>query len=193
MAVRIETLDGVGVSAALEELAALRMQVFREFPYLYEGDAAYEAQYLRAYRDNPNAVMVVARDGGRIVGAATGMPLADHGDATQMQGPCPAQDSVFYCAESVLLPDYRGQGIGHRFFDLREDAARAGGFAHSLFCAVIRPADHPLRPAGYRPLDGFWRKRGYAPVDGLTATFCWPDLGQAENSPHVLQAWMRAL
>ena len=77
-----------------------------------------------------------------------------------------AAEDVFYCAESVLQERYRGQGVGHRFFDLREAHARALGFSWSVFCAVIRPQQHPLRPAGYRPLDPFWRRRGYAPLTG---------------------------
>ncbi len=88
--------------------------------------------------------------------------------------------SIFYCGELVLDPAYRGHGLGHRFFDLREAHARAlGGFHSITFCAVVRPPDHPLRPAEYRPLDAFWRKRGYAPVDGLIASFSWKDIDQA--------------
>ena len=81
--------------------------------------------------------------------------------------------SVFYFGESVLLPEYRGQGIGHAFFDHREAAARAWGASRASFCAVIRPPDHPARPAGYVPLDAFWAKRGYAPVPGLIGEFTW--------------------
>ena len=55
---------------------------------------------------------------------------------------------TFYCGESVLLPDYRGRGVGHRFFDLREAQARKIGRRWCCFCAVIRPDDHPLRPPG---------------------------------------------
>ena len=35
---------------------------------------------------------------------------------------------------SVLLPQYRGIGLGHRFIDLREDHARAMGRSHVAFC-----------------------------------------------------------
>lgn len=191
--VRVERLSGPAVEGALEDLARLRVQVFRAFPYLYDGDPANEAHYMRSYRDNPRAVLIVARDGARIVGAATAMPLGDHGDATQMTGTLPPADQIFYCAESVLLPEYRGQGIGHAFFDHRETEARMQGFAYTLFCGVIRPADHPLRPQGYRPLDAFWRKRGYAPVPGVTASFDWTDVDQTQQSSHILQAWMRRL
>ena len=190
---KIERLKGDAVDAALDDLARLRITVFRDFPYLYDGDLDYERRYMRSYQDNPRAVLVAARDGDRVVGAATGMPLADHADAGQMSGDLPPVAQIFYCAESVLLPAYRGQGLGHAFFDHREEEARAQGFSYALFVGVVRPEDYPMRPADYRPLDGFWRKRGYAPCKGVVATFHWIDLGDTAETPHRLQAWMRAL
>ena len=193
MSVVVEPLRGAALDAALDDLARLRIAVFREWPYLYEGSADYEARYLASYRDRPDAILIAAREGERIVGAATGMPLPDHADAAQMEGlPVPAEE-VFYCAESVLLAEYRGRGVGHAFFDRREEHARALGLRHSAFCAVIRPDDHPARPARHRPLDGFWRKRGYEPVEGAGAVFRWTDLGRGADTPHRLRVWMRAL
>ena len=100
---------------------------------------------------------------------------------------------IFYCAESVLLADYRGQGVGHSFFDLREAHGRDLGRRYSAFCGVVRPPDHPLRPADYAPLDPFWRKRGYMPVEGAVAQYRWKDIDQQGESDHDLQFWMRAL
>jgi GNAT superfamily N-acetyltransferase len=100
---------------------------------------------------------------------------------------------IFYFGESVLLPDHHGQGIGHQFFDARETAARAAGAVQASFCAVIRREDHPMRPASPRDLSPFWRARGYAPVEGLTTMLKWLDLGDAVESPHQMQFWMRDL
>ena len=194
MSLRIETLTGPALDAALEDLACLRIAVFREWPYLYDGDLENEARYLRSYRDAPRAALVAARDGERIVGAATGMPLEDHADAAQLRGDLGVpHEAVFYCAESVLLPEFRGRGVGHAFFDRREEHARALGRAHSAFLSVIRPDDHPAWPEGYRPLDGFWRGRGYAPVPDVEGRFEWTDVGRAEPSAHRLRLWMKAL
>ncbi len=195
MTLRIETLAGEALAAAIEDVARLRIAVFRDWPYLYDGDLDYERQYLRPYLDSPAAVVIGAFDGARLVGAATGTPMEDH--AAEFAAPLavagfPVADT-FYCAESVLLPEYRGQGAGHRFFDLREAKARDLGATRSVFCSVVRPADHPLRPAGYRALDGFWRARGYAPVEGALAQFSWKDIGEAEPSRKPLQLWARAL
>lgn len=192
---RVEALTGAALDSALDAVARLRITVFADFPYLYDGDLAYERRYLESYRQSPRAVLVGAFDGDRLVGAATGTPLADHADdfAQAFAGSGLGLDKVFYCAESVLLPQWRGRGIGHRFFDLRENHARTLGFSHSAFCAVIRPQDHPRRPADYRPLDDFWRKRGYAPLPGAIAHFSWKDVGEAGETRKPLQFWIRKL
>lgn len=192
---RVEVLTRAALDAALPQVAQLRIQVFRAWPYLYDGDLAYEEGYLQTYRNSHRAVLVGAYQGGQLVGAATGTPMEDHAEDFQaaLSGTGVCLEDIFYCAESVLLPDYRGQGIGHRFFDLREDHARALGRSHVAFCGVIRPRDHPRRPSDYRPLDAFWRKRGYAPVPGAVARFGWTDIGQDAPTEKALQVWMRAL
>ncbi|MFM5953021.1 MAG: GNAT family N-acetyltransferase [Novosphingobium sp.] len=195
MTIAVRPLSGAALQAALGDLARLRIAVFAAFPYLYAGSETYERGYLAEFTASPDAVLVAAIDGERIVGAATASPLIAQDAAIrepfERAGIDPA--GVFYFGESVLLPEYRGRGIGHGFFDHREAAARAWGASAASFCAVIRPADHPARPAGYVPLDAFWLRRGYAPVPGLTGTFTWAEHGEAEETAKPMQFWMRAL
>ncbi|KFE35521.1 GNAT family N-acetyltransferase [Thioclava atlantica] len=191
----VRRLTGAALDAALDDVARLRMAVFRDWPYLYDGSLDYERRYMDSYRNSDTAVVVGAFDGTRLVGAATGTPLEDHAEdfaAPFAQTGLRLAD-VFYCAESVLLPEYRGRGLGHAFFDHREAHARELGRAHSVFRSVIRPEDHPMRPAGYRPLDAFWIRRGYAPMEGVIARFKWTDLGEGAQSEKPLQFWGRAL
>ncbi|MEM9795192.1 MAG: GNAT family N-acetyltransferase [Pseudomonadota bacterium] len=192
MSVEIRTLRGAEIAPHLEALATLRIAVFRDWPYLYDGDMDYERDYLRAYQAE-GALVVGAFDGDRMVGAATAAPMEDHAQdfASAFAGQEPSD--IYYLAESVLLPDWRGQGLGHRFFDAREDAGRALGRARACFCSVIRPDDHPARPAAPRTYDHFWRGRGYAPLPGVTATFQWRDVGTAEETAKRLQFWSKAL
>ena len=193
--IRVAALTGAALDAALDDVARLRIEVFRAFPYLYDGDVAYERAYLEPYRTSADALIVGAFDGTRLIGAATGTPMRDHAEefAAAFDGTGHDLEQMFYCAESVLLPAYRGHGIGHRFFDLREDHARALGCVRAAFCGVLRGPDHPLRPADYRPLDPFWRKRGYEPVPDAVARFRWKDIDQPEETDKELQFWMRAL
>jgi len=195
MTIRVEPLTGRSLTAALDELARLRIRVFRDWPYLYDGDLDYERRYLATYRESHGAILVGAFDGERLIGAATGTPMEDHAEAfgAALAGTGLPLETIFYCAESVLLPVHRGHGVGHAFFEHREAHARALGRSHTAFCSVIRPADHPARPEIYRPLDGFWRKRGYAQVPGAVAEFSWKDLGETDETKKPLQFWMRKL
>ena len=76
MSLRVERLTGPALQAALPDLAALRTRVFRDWPYLYEGSEAYERRYIATYAASVDSVIVGAFDGGRLVGAATALPLA---------------------------------------------------------------------------------------------------------------------
>jgi len=58
MGIAVRPLTGGEISAALDDLAALRIAVFAAYPYLYDGDAAYEAEYLTEYAAAPDAVLV---------------------------------------------------------------------------------------------------------------------------------------
>ena len=193
-AVRVEALRGDAIAPRLDALARLRIAVFRDWPYLYDGDLGYERDYLAAYAA-PGAVVVGAFHGDAMVGAATAAPLDDHADdfagAIEAIGRDPSE--VYYLAESVLRPDYRGLGIGHRFFDAREAEGRALGRRFAAFCSVIRPNGHPARPADARTHDAFWCGRGYAPIRGAVATFRWRDVGEAEQTAKRLQFWGRPL
>ncbi|MCC6829311.1 MAG: GNAT family N-acetyltransferase [Novosphingobium sp.] len=193
MTLSIRVLTGAEILSAIDDLADLRMRVFAEWPYLYDGDAAYEAEYLREFVAAPHGVLIAACDGARIVGAATASPMAAQTAAFQAPFRARGLDvaRLFYFGESVLLADYRGQGVGHAFFDGREAQARRCGASAATFAAVIRPADHPRRPADYLPLDGFWRKRGYAPVDGFITQLPWKDHDEAGESPKPMQYWLR--
>lgn len=195
MSLRIEALTGAETAKSLTDLARLRIAVFRAFPYLYDGDMAYEAAYLERFASSRNALIVGAWDGDRLVGAATAAPMEDH--AEEFAAPFLEQghrlEDFLYCGESVLLPEYRGHGVGHSFFDQREAHGRALGRRISTFCAVIRPQDHPMRPEDYRPLDAFWTKRGYRKGDGLVAGFSWKDVGQPEETEKKMQFWLHDL
>lgn len=194
-ALRIERVTGAEVLRYIDDLARLRIEVFREFPYLYEGSLDYERRYLESYAKSPNSVVVLARDGANVVGASTAMPLREHGEDLEpvFTSAHIEPDSVFYFGESVLSKAYRGKRLGHAFFDAREEAARAYGAKLCAFCAVVRPETHPLRPQDYVPHDAFWTRRGYEKRPDLTARFAWPDLGETVNTEKTMVFWLKEL
>lgn len=193
--IETHTLPGA-IAPYLDRLADLRVTVFRAWPYLYDGDPEYENRYLARFASAENAVIVLARDGDRIVGAATGAPLIHEHEA--FLSPFKAGgwdiDRIFYNCESVLLPEYRGRGVYRQFFDAREQWARdLGDFSHAVFCGVVRPDTHPLKPTGFKPLDPVWRHFGYTPVDGLVGEFAWTDIDQQHETEKPMQFWIKQL
>ncbi len=179
----------------LAAVAALRIDVFRDWPYLYDGSIAYEREYLETYAGSDDSVFVLAFDGDAVIGASTGVPLVD--DAAEFRAPFEARGldagKIFYLGESVLLPQYRGCGIGHAFFDHREAHARSlGRFDTTAFCAVDRDADDPRRPEAHRDNDAFWAARGYGRQTGMTVRLRWNEIGRGEIE-HALTFWLRPL
>ena len=192
---RVESFFGKDIHPLIPRLAELRIKVFYDFPYLYEGSLDYEKDYLKVYTESDRSVLVAAFDGDRLIGAATALPLSDEADyvkAPFIKAGMNLED-IYYFGESILLKEYRGLGLGHQFFDGREKAALKFNFKKSAFCGVQRPENHPMRPKDYRPLDEFWSKRGYVRQDDLRSEFSWQDIGEGHETKKTMIYWMRSL
>jgi GNAT superfamily N-acetyltransferase len=177
-------------------LANLRIRIFRVFPYLYDGDLAYEEKYLARFKAADRAFLAAAFDGDRIVGAATAAPMAGETDRVPRAVRAAGYDvsKVFYFAESLLLPEYRGHGVGHRFFDAREAHARSFGeygVCHVLLGGAAGRSCGAAcgLPAARCVLD----KRGYPEADGLTTSYAWKDVGDSDETEKTMQFWMKRL
>lgn len=190
-----ELVQGAVIASRLEPLATLRLQVFRDWPYLYEGSMDYERHYLETYSRCPDSLAVLAWDGQTCIGATTALPLREAGPEMQepfLRAGIDTSD-ILYFGESVVLSPYRGRGVGLRFFAEREAHARRLGLRRCAFCAVDRPERHPLKPAGYVSNDAFWQRRGYQRQPQLVCHFDWQDLGEPAPSRHPLTYWLKTL
>jgi len=100
---------------------------------------------LREFIAAPDAILAAACDGDTIVGAATASPMS--AQKAEFRDPFAARGfdeaGLFYFGESVLLPAYRGRGIGHAFFDCREEQAVRCGARSATFAAVVHT---PIAP-----------------------------------------------
>lgn len=192
----IKTVTGPALKPYIINLARLRIEVFREFPYLYDGSLDYETSHLNTYLQSDRSIAVLVFDDGSLVGASTGLPMEDEKEVFKQPFLEKGYDlaNIFYCGESILKKEYRGRGIYSWFFEEREShAKRLGGFQWISFCAVQRPADHPLRPDEYQPLDPIWQKYGYNKHPELTTTHRWQDIDKESESDKTMVFWMKEI
>lgn len=192
----IKTFTGSGALKYIDDLARLRITVFKEYPYLYEGSLDYEKRYLKKFALANNSIIVIAFDGEKVIGASTGLPLVYEADGVTK----PWVDNghslneIFYFGESVLLKEYRGNGLGSQFFDERENwAKKLGTFSILAFCAVIRESKHPLKPADYFDLAPFWTQKGFEPMHGYICYIPWQEIGEQNESNKPLQFWSKKI
>ena len=191
----ISLLSGRDAKSYALELAKLRINVFRSFPYLYDGDLTYESHYLDTYFQAKSARVVACFDSRALVGASTVVGLKDESEdfAEPFLKHGLDPNDVMYFGESMLLPEYRGLGVGKRFFEERLKYAQNSRAKWAAFCAVVRADDHPLRPIDYKPLDGLWLQFGFEPVKDLTTKISWRQIDSLDQVKNSLQVWIKKL
>jgi GNAT superfamily N-acetyltransferase len=189
-------VTGADIAPYVDDLARLRIEVFREFPYLYDGDEDYERKYLQTYVKSARSLAVLVYDGAQLIGASTGLPMAD--ETPEFQRPFVASGydvgKVFYCGESVLRRAYRGRGIYKHLFQAREQhASELSGIELCTFCGVRRAPDHPLCPADYTSLNAVWRRFGYTEHAELQTQYVWKDVDASEPTSKTMRFWIKPL
>ncbi len=196
MSIQVTAVTGRDIKIYINDLARLRIEIFRDFPYLYAGNPAYEEHYLSTYLKSDESIIVIVLDGNSVVGASSAIPM--EWETAEVKAPFIrngiSPSRVFYFGESILKKEYRGKGYGHLFFDKREAwAVSLNCFHYCAFCAVQRPADHPLRPADYLPLDNFWIKRGYRVQPEMQTYFSWQDIDKERETDKPMVFWTKKI
>lgn len=192
---KIKVLFGQSILPYLTDLAYLRIKLFREYPYLYQGSMAYEQDYLQTYADTAESMMVLVLDDAQVVGASTALPLIF--ETPECQKPFIDKqidiNKVFYFGESLLSPPYRGKNIYRHFFYEREQAARQFGCNMATFCAVIRNERDPRKPSTYKSLEPVWKHFGYQPMIDMVAYFKWQEVHEDMETEKPMGFWSKLL
>lgn len=190
-----QLLTGAAIAGVLEELATLRLDIFREYPYLYQGRREDELIYLGSYAEIPDACVILAHDGAVVIGAVAGMPLI-HEDARMMDafaGTTFLLNEVYYVGELLFRPAYRNCGLGQNLLARLEGHLRACGRYRQLACATVeRPDAHPLRPFDDIPITRFLARTGFTRLPGITTSFIWRETDGVKRD-HPMQFWSKEL
>ncbi|GAB4232640.1 MAG: GNAT family N-acetyltransferase [Chlamydiales bacterium] len=183
--IEIIPLFGAAVEQKIPEIAKLRIEIFQEYPFLYQGDEDYERRYLKKFSNSSEAIVILSYHGNEIVGISTGLPFREEDPSlhTNFLKHGLEPEEFFYFGESVLKKSYRGQGIGKRFFALRQEHAVRLGYSKLCFCTVIRSDNDPRKPKNYHSLESFWNRMGFEKQSELTCKISWKEIGETAESP----------
>lgn len=181
-----------GLKSVVPDVARLRMEVFREFPYLYDGTIEYENKYLEPFASSKNSMLVVAQIGTHIVGCITGIPFIEA--SAECRAPFAKAgipiDSIFYLGEIVLEKEYRGNGIGARMFEtFIKFVKEQKKYSQIAICEVARHADHSQQD--HFNLDTFWSKRQFVKQPQLITHFNWREVGRETEEAHPMVYWLK--
>jgi ribosomal protein S18 acetylase RimI-like enzyme len=195
--VHYEIVSGQEVSPYIDDLANLRMNVFAEYPYLYEGKLEYERPYLNQYVVSQNSIIALAKIDSRVIGFVSGVPIAESFDQDSknlFSGKEISVETIFYLGEIVIEPEYRYGSIGNKLYELFERQVRSSGaYTTIMGCMVVRDEDDPKRPSNYVALDKIIEKRGAVKCPDLIERRDWPESGQEDFIPHLMQYWAKEL
>jgi GNAT superfamily N-acetyltransferase len=158
-------VHGKDLEPYLNDVIRLRLEVFREYPYLYEGTEEEEYEYISdSYMQFPESLVVLLYEDHRIVGIATGKPLKKV--KANIQSPLSQAsypiDDTFYLGELVLEKAYRGKMLGQQLYQSFENYVKKHtNYRLITFSEVERPPSDPLRPAGYISNENFWKAQEF--------------------------------
>ena len=192
----ITVLRGNEILPFIPAIAQLRIDVFREYPYLYEGDLAYEERYLKMYSLSEHAMIVLAKEGDQVIGAITGVPIVESMDEIKelFLEKKLTTAGVYYLGEIVLLKPYRKKKIGFAMYEEFEKTVRKMGSYHQIaLCEIDRSSTDPKRPREYTSLDDFWTKQGYVKHPSLITHFSYLEIGNSEETLHPMVFWTKNL
>jgi GNAT superfamily N-acetyltransferase len=185
----IRFLKGSEILPYQEEIAKLNIEVFKEYPYFYDGNLQEQIEFHKIYVNSPEGVAFLAEIDGHCVGVALGIPmthfLPDYQKALTSKGIF--LEGIFYLGEFIIRKDYRHQKIGYQLYEKLKAYAKTK-YKNLLYSEVVPTSDPPV---GYRSIQTLFKDFSLLP--NVSCEFSWKELGTNQLIPHTMVFWMQDL
>ncbi len=175
---------GAEILPIAKDLATLRVTIFRDYPYLYEGSVEEDMHYTSSIAQSESAFVILALDDDKVVGALTAYEMEE--SEAEVREPYSTTEYASYrscyIGETLLLPHYQGRGgVGIRLYKRGEAIIREEGYEAVVVCTVDRASDDCRRPESYHDVNVTLRKLGFEVIPDLKATFWWREIGGGDE------------
>lgn len=105
----MQIIRGPEIENHIDDLGKFRIEIFREYPYLYDGNIQFERVYLSPYSRNPESLLLILQDAHGIIGACTGTPLTGEDNDFQNAFVGENKDEIYYIGAVILRADSRSK------------------------------------------------------------------------------------
>lgn len=192
--IRYVEVENRAIAPYIRSIADLCNTVYAEFPYRYDGQDNDYNYYFDTYVNALHSFACIVLDGDKPIGVITAIPLADYRPNKIKTFADHGFDvhQFAYLRELVLLPEYRGQGIGKQLYLRVENWARVNKFTYIAFAQIDESKISVCPPTGYSPLDGFWKKLGFIKHPELQFDAFYKCVGE-EEAIHPMYYWVKKL
>jgi len=191
---------GAEIKEHIDTMARFRLEQFKEYPYLYVGDYGQEQVHLGSYANYRESSLILAAENDKVVAISTSLPLKYEEEvlsccAEELERMGMDATKGYYFGETIILPEYRSQGIGSTIVNMQEEYARTLGCTFVCFIAVQREPDHPLRPKDYVEAAIIFERLGFKKTES-SISFSWPTIqadGAVREQGNLLDFWIKRL
>jgi hypothetical protein len=192
----IKSFTGQEAERYVDQIAAIRLNMFKSYPYLYKGTVEHEKEYLQVYFKSPHATILLAFDNqGNVIGMSSSIPLDD--EAEEIKAPFIEKqlncEDYLYIGEGLIDAEYQNKGLVRQAAQIHEEIAHSMGYKYLVFMAVDRPENHPCKPDNYRSTDDLFKHFGYTKFDNMNVTLTWNQVDTNQEVTNTLSLWHKEL
>ena len=191
-------LKGLEIEKYLDDVIKLRIAVFREYPYLYDGNIEYEKEYFKDFIKDQTARVILVKDSGKVVAVATSIALSNAHLCDDTHKPFVGKgydvDRFYYYGEIMIDKAYRNKGISKQIYRLRQKEAVSLGFDMLCFATIIKDTDNV--PVDYFDPSQMWRSMGFVEHLDMQVECEWPKIqndGSTKDQTSKLNFWIKKI
>jgi hypothetical protein len=187
-------LTGKEAKEYLPQIANIRINMFKEFPYLYKGSLEDEKIYLDTYFNSKDTIILLAFDKQRLIAFSNSIPLEQEMD--EIKQPFIKNNidikKYLYIGEMMIYPEHRNKNLFNIMYKFHEDNAKSI-YSNIVFMSVTRSRNHPSKPRNYRPLDILWKHNGYQELNKIKINLSWKQIDTNKLEENKLSVWSKKL
>ncbi len=193
--IKLFLLKGKQALPFIDIVANFRINVFKEFPYLYEGNIEDERGYITSYTEHDDANIILIYKGDSAIGFSSSLPLSMESEyiTDVIKNAGLDINDYLYLGEAIINKEYRGIGILNNIIDIHTSEAKKLNLSKFCFMAVLRDSNHPNTPKddNYIANEVIFSKKGFSPINDCYVNIEWKNCITGNMEENTLQFYTK--